>query len=206
MTHAIPMHRSRQGGAVLLVGMVMLMLVTLIALAVIRLSTQHTRIVNNEQVRGEATVAANYALDMVLNAPAATWDPFKGAGTSEYVNLGAVTAGNDSAANSVEVKVSNLDCRRARVLKNAELVKKDGSFFYVDKADTSCFGGGGSSLTIVDPSAGGGATDGSLCATVLYDMQAQTVDGNAQLLGAATTVTQGVEVRTDITTIDTSCS
>ena len=196
---------SRQRGAVLIVGMVMLLLVTLIALAVVRLSTQHTRIVNNEQVRGEATSAANYALDMVLNAPATSWDGFKGAGSSAFVNLGVVSAGGDNVANSVEVKVRNLDCRRARVLKNAELVKKSGAFYYVDKEDTSCFGGGGTPLTIVDPTKAGSPNDGSLCASVLYDMQAQTLSAN-QLIGAGATVTQGVEVRTDLTTLDGSCS
>jgi hypothetical protein len=197
---------SSQRGAVLLVGMVMLMLVTLIALGIIRLSTQHTLIVNNEQVRGEATSAANYALDMMLNAPATSWDQFKGAGTSQYVNLGMVVAGDDGAANSVEVKVQNLDCRRARVLKNAELVKKSAGFFYVEKEDASCFGGGGTPLTIVDPSSAAASSDGSLCATVFYEVQAHTAGSERKLLGAGATVTQGVEVRTDITSMDGSCS
>ena len=198
--------RAAQRGAVLMVGMVMLMLITLIALGIIRLSTQHTQIVNNEQVRGEATSAANYALDLVLNAPATTWDHYKGAGKPEYINLGVVTAGGDSAANSVAVQVQNLDCRRARVLKNGELVKKSGSFYYVAMDDASCFGGGGTPLTIVDPTLGGTVSDASLCATVLYEVQAQTAAADSQLLGAGATVTQGVEVRTDITALAGSCT
>ena len=42
--------RSDQAGAVLLIGMVMLLMVSLIAVSVIRLSTRHTQVVSNEQV------------------------------------------------------------------------------------------------------------------------------------------------------------
>ena len=67
-----------------------------------------------------------------------------------------------------------------------------------------CGGGGGGGLTIVDTSKVGSPTDDSLCATVLYDMQAQAND--SKLLNAAPVVQQGVEVRTDITELASSCS
>ena len=45
-----------------------------------------------------------------------------------------------------------MNCKRARVIKNVELVKRSGSVAYVDPADASCFGGGSNTgLTIVDP-------------------------------------------------------
>jgi hypothetical protein len=37
-------------------------------------------------------------------------------------------------------------------------------------------------------------------------VQAQTAGSDRKLLGAGATVTQGVEVRTDITSLDGSCS
>lgn len=201
--------RSAQSGAVLMIGMVMLLMVSLIAVSVIRLSTRNTQVVSNEQVRTEAVAAANYALDTVLNQPYTTWDPYKAAGTTTSVNLGTSKASDtlaDSTAGAMNVTVDNLTCKRARVLKNAELLKKNpAGIYYVAATDSSCFGGGGSTgLTIVDPSKVGSPTDDSLCATVLYELQAKAND--PKLLNAAPVVHQGVEVRTDITALADSCS
>lgn len=201
--------RSDQAGAVLLIGMVMLLMVSLIAVSVIRLSTRHTQVVSNEQVRSEAVAAANYALDVVLNQPYTTWDPYKAAGTTTSVNLGTSKADDsaaDSASGSMNVKVDNLTCKRGRVLKNSELLHQNAAgIYYVSATDTSCFGGPGpAGLTIVDPTKVGSPSDDSLCATVLYDLQAQAND--PKLLNAAPIVQQGVEVRTDITALAGSCS
>lgn len=192
-----------QCGAVLMIGMVMLIMLILVALAVVRLSTAHTQVVNNEQVRTEANAAAEYALDLVLNQPFTTWDKYSGTGASELANLGVV-ATQDTVANSMSVTVSNLTCKRARVIKNAELIKTtNAGVKFVDAPDASCFGGGSPGLTIVDPAAIGSPTDDSLCATVLFQMQASPSD--ARLLSAQKTVVQGVEVRVDITAKDDKC-
>jgi flagellar basal body-associated protein FliL len=187
--------RSKQSGAVLLIALVILVMMMLIAASVIRLSMRHTQVVNNEQVRTEAETAADYALDLVLNTPATKWDGYRNAGKTEYVNLG-ISNKTDTQANSVAVTVSNLTCKRTRVIKNAELIKKTGTLYYVAASDASCFGGGGSPLTIVDPTALGSPTDDSLCANVLYEMQAQVTD--PKLLEAKVTVAQGVEVRSSV--------
>jgi Tfp pilus assembly protein PilX len=201
--HACARRRSdararRQFGNVMLVAMVMLLMLTLIAVGVVRLSTRHTQVVNNEQVRTEAVAAANYALDMVINEPASTWKDFKTAtGKKMYVNLGTQTT-DDSEENSIGVTVKNMACRRARLIKNTELVKTSAGVSYVEPGDTSCFGGGsGTGLTIIDPSAAGVTTGNSNCATVLYEVEANA--GDAKLLNATARVVQGVEVRTEIT-------
>ncbi len=192
--------RPRQSGTVLLIGIVMLLMVTLVALGVIRLSMRHTQVVNNEQVRSEAVSAASYALDLVLNAPADTWDVYRGAGTTQAINIGLSSSG-DAAAESVAVQVSGLHCVRSRLIKNGELVKTSGSVKYVASADTACFGGGGTPLTIVDPSAIGSPNDDSLCAAVLYQVEGRAAD--EKLLGADATVVQGVSVRRGIDELTT---
>lgn len=195
--------RAAQRGAVLMIGMVMLIMLTLVALSVIRMSTLHTQVVNNEQLRTEANAAAEYALDLVLNQSFTTWDKYVGAGATELANLG-VQATQDTVANSMSVTVSNLVCRRARVAKNSEFMKTGaGGMKYVDAVDSSCFGGGAAGLTIVDPAALGSPTDDSLCANVLYEMQATPTA--AALLSAQTTVRQGVEVRVEISAKDDKC-
>lgn len=204
-----PLARSTQTGAVLLIGMVMLLMVSLIAASVIRLSTHHTQVVNNEQLRTEAVAAANYALDTVLNQPRTNWDPYKTAtGAAVNVNLGTVKADDSTAGSTngtMSVTVEKLTCKRARVIKNAELIKKNADdVTYVGESDAACFGGGGGGgPTIVDVAKVGSPNDDSLCATVLYDMQAKAND--AKLLNAAPVVQQGVEVRTDITTLGSDC-
>jgi hypothetical protein len=188
-----------------MIGMVLLLMLTLMAIAVIRLSARHTLVANNDQVRTEATAAANYALDMVLNEPATTWDDLKTAtGRVSLVNLG-IQKTADTAAGSVGVTVRNMSCKRARVIKNAELVKQSGGLSYVEPSDTSCFGQtSGTGLTIVDPTAVGAAGGDSNCGTVLYEVEAEAAD--AKLLNATAKVVQGVEVRTDITTLSSSCN
>lgn len=197
-------HRQ-QRGAVLVITLVIMLMMTLIAAGVIRLTTRHTQVVNNEQLRTEAVAAAHYALDMVLNEPPSTWADLKtAAGRVQYVNLGTESA-SDEADVSVGVTVRNMTCKRARIIKNAELVREAAGTAYVLPEDASCFGGASNTgLTIVDPSALGTPSGNSNCATVLYDVQAEVVDD--KLLSATARMTQGVEVRTDITTLATACN
>ena len=197
--------RQRQSGMVLMIGMVMLLMLTLVAVGVIRMAGRHSQVVDNAQVRSEASAAGHYALDLVINEPATTWDDLKTAsGRNIAVNLGSLNS-VESSANSVNVAVRNMTCKRARIIKNVELVKRSGGVSYVDPVDASCFGGGSNTgLTIVDPDAVGTPTGDSYCGTVLYEVQAQAAD--AKLLDATATVVQGVEVRTDIASLASSCN
>lgn len=182
-----------QQGATLLVGMIMLILITLITLTVYRVSTTHTQVVNNEQLRSEAVSAANVALDAFLSTEVTTWAQYEGVGQSLGINLGNLDDTSAAAANTVAVAVRGLECRRARIIKNGELIKDAGGVKYVTPDDSFCFGGGGTPLTIVDTSAIGSPNDDSLCANVLYEVTAQSND--PKLLNASATITQGVEVR-----------
>lgn len=205
---------ARQRGAVLMIGLVLLLMLTLVAVGVVRLSMRHTQIVNNEQVRTEATAAAHYALDAVLNSPSTTWGGFAGSvGSTVFANLGTTQTADTEAA-SVAVSVKNLECKRGRLMKNSEFIKTRTSggnvVKYVEASDTSCIkpagggtGGGGGGIVIVDDSSPGVAGDDSLCGTVLWEMQAQTTD--PRLLASNTTVTQGVEVRETVTTLADAC-
>ena len=197
--------RRSQSGAVLVVGMVMLLMLTLVAVGVIRMAGRHSQVVDNAQVRSEASAAGHYALDLVLNEPATTWDDLKTPnGRNIAVNLGMLGSA-ETRANSVNVAVANMTCKRARIIKNVELVKRSGNVSYVDPADASCFGGGSNTgLTIVDPDAIGSPTGDSNCGTVLYDVQARAAD--EKLLDATASVVQGVEVRTDIASLASSCN
>ena len=60
-------HRQRQRGAILIISLIMLVTLTLIAVTVINLSTVNLRIVNNMQVRLEATSSAQRMIDRVIS-------------------------------------------------------------------------------------------------------------------------------------------
>ena len=181
---------ARQRGAVLMVGMVMVLMITLIALSVIRLTARHTQVVNNEQVRTEATAAANFGLDTVLNQSFATgnWAQYSGsAGANINVNLGIrQSADANDGTGAVPVKVNNLVSKRCRRIMNSELFSSDGSITVKNK---QCIYTPQTNLSI------GTASTGSACSTVLYEMQAGVDTANAaDMLGASTPVIQGVDV------------
>jgi Tfp pilus assembly protein PilX len=185
---------NEQKGATLLIGMIMLILITLMTLTVYRVSTTHTKVVNNEQLRSEAVSAANVALDAFLSTEVSTWNQYEGmVGKELGVNLGNLDGTAAIASNTVSVSLRNLECRRARVIKNSELIKESAGIKYVTPDDSFCFGSGGTSLTIVDVSAIGSPSDDSLCANVLYEVVA--VSNDPKLLNASATISQGVEVR-----------
>lgn len=184
--------RRTQRGATLMIGMVMLLLITLVAASVFKVATTHTQVVNNQQLRTEAVNAANAALDVFLSSEVTTWAPYE-TGRDLQINLGNLAGVEAEASSMVAVAVENLECRRARVIKNAELIQGPAGAEYVSEANSYCFGGGGAPLTIVDTAAIGTPNDDSLCANVLYEVVARTND--AKLLNAQATITQGVEVR-----------
>lgn len=192
---------SAQQGIVLITSIVMLVMMSLIAITMIRLGTRHTQVVNNEQLRVEAEAAANYALDLVLNDSANTWKVYEGAGRIEKVNIGLddMMAASTTA---IDVTVHQLQCRRIRVLKNEELISSQGGMNFVSASNASCFGGGQNQMTIVDTGSGASSAGDSLCASALYEVRAQTSD--ARLLGANAVITQGVNVRRSVLELD-SC-
>lgn len=192
---------SAQQGIVLITSIVMLVMMSLIAISMIRLGTRHTLVVNNEQLRVEAEAAANYALDLMLNDSANLWDVYKGNGRVEQLNIGLDDMSAQSGA-AIAVNVRNLQCRRIRILPNSDLIKFDGTMNYVSNTDASCFGGGQMQMTIVDTSSGTSGAGDSLCAEALYEAQAQTSDD--RLLGANVLITQGVNVRRSVLQLD-SC-
>ena len=197
----VPLRKQR--GAVLVTGLVMLILLMLVATAVIRMSMAHTQVVNNEQWRAEATAAANYALDAVLNASPETWTKFEGAGTDIPVNIGLKGA-VDTAGGLVKVSVKDLRCRQQRRIKNADLVRMKDGVYYVPADDATCFGSPGGPLVITDPTKVSVPNEFSTCVAQVVEMTA-SVSGVPELPNTRVDVTQGVEVRLNLAELDEDC-
>jgi Tfp pilus assembly protein PilX len=188
--------KPKQRGTVLLIGMVMLLMITMIAVGLIRLSTRHTQVVNNEQVRTESVAASNYALDIVLNQPQTQWSGYDGAGKVEYVNLGTVQS-DDATTVSVPVRVSNLAMKRCRRIMLSELITVVGGVNQVASENKGCIvQSSPDQATIVDTGSPGTPNGKSYCAASLFEVQATSDSTDAKVLQASATSVQGVEVRT----------
>lgn len=191
---------STQQGIVLISSIVMLVLMSLIAISMIRLGTRHTQVVNNEQLRVEAEAAANYALDLMLNDSANFWDVYKGSGKELQVNIGLKDISADSGS-AITVRVRNLKCRRIEIIPNSKLIQSNGTMNYVSETDAPCFGDDDPQIKIFDTSNPANSGDKSLCVNALYEAQAQTSDDG--LLGADVLITQGVNVRRSVLDLST---
>jgi Tfp pilus assembly protein PilX len=76
-----PRNTSRQQGAALVVGMIMLVLITLMLVTALNLGTTNFRAMTNMQFRSEAIAAANQAIEQVISTP------FTAAPTAESINV-----------------------------------------------------------------------------------------------------------------------
>jgi Tfp pilus assembly protein PilX len=65
--HQLPDYEKKQCGATLLVGLIMLVVLTLLALSSIRMSNTNLKVVGNMQVKNEAAAAAQQAIERMLS-------------------------------------------------------------------------------------------------------------------------------------------
>jgi Tfp pilus assembly protein PilX len=72
---------SRQSGAALVVGMIMLVLITLMLVTALNLGTTNFRAMTNMQFRSEAIAASNKAIEQVISSP------FTAAPAAETINV-----------------------------------------------------------------------------------------------------------------------
>jgi len=85
-----PMLRNarRERGAVLFMGLIMLVAITLLALSGIRMSTANLRVVGNMQAQTEAMAAAQQAIDVVLGSVDNFYTPVASSATIDIDNDG----------------------------------------------------------------------------------------------------------------------
>lgn len=184
----------RQRGAVLFVGLIMLILITLLAVSAIRLANTNLLVAGNEQFQKEAEDAANYHLDLALNSA-----NFIDSNVATTADLPAFAgAANTGTSTSYNVTVAPPICKRYRYIKKGELVNPVDNSVPVD--NLPCFGGSSATgITIVSATA---LNDDSLCATSLWEMTANTeLPGT----GAKAQVVQGIEMRIDYAKAKDAC-
>ncbi len=189
----------REGGAVLFVALIILFLMTLLAVAAMRLTTTNLQVVGNEQFKAEAQTAAAFALDQTVNNK-----DFIGITTSTTQKVSLTMDDSTADASALSVALGAPACKRHRLITKSELVTQVGGQYTVSSQDLPCFGGlpsGGA--TIIDLSAAGTSSDDSLCTTALFDVQASVNDPTTS---ASVTVNQGIELRMEAADADAKCA
>ena len=178
-----PLRSARsQRGVTLFVALVLLVMVTLLAVSSFRVSNTNLKVVASMQGKGEAVAAAQTAIENVLSSAAFAENPQLVASTPIPIDITGM-------GDSKYVYTVNLTpiptCLKARPTNPAELdINKP--------SDRPCFG-----TALI-----GQATLATSCAETIWEITATTRDTVTQ---AATTVRQGVAMRTSTTEALASC-
>ena len=167
-----------QHGAALVVSLIMLVLLTLFALAVINMSTVNLRVANNEQIKTQSIASAQQAIEQVASTnfpanpqPMTVAVDINSDGTPDY----NVAVAKPVCNNSVPIKLVELDIAQS--------------------SDVACFASATSSGSGAVGNAGSG---NSVCANTQWDVAATATElANS---GATVTVHQGVGQRVPIGT------
>ncbi|MDE2584621.1 MAG: hypothetical protein KGN39_04420 [Betaproteobacteria bacterium] len=183
---------TRQRGFTLFVGLIILLLMTLLALAAIRMATTNVQTIGNEQFRNEADAASNLVLDQVVNDSNFVADYAAAPPVSANVGQGTYV-----------VVVAKPSCKRFRVIPVGELVTKVNGQDTITTANIPCIQGQGSSPLTIAGGTSATTSSASLCAKTLWDVQAQVTSD--AITGASSTVNQGIETQMAITDTLNSC-
>ena len=171
----------RQGGITLFVALVMLVMVTLLAVSSFRVSNTNLKVIASTQGKGEATAAAQAAIEQVLSSAAFSSDPASIAATPITVDV----SGDGTSDYSVSMNPKPT-CIKSRPTDPTTLD-------IANPNDRPCFG---SALV-------GQVTTASSCADTIWEITATTQD---TVTSATTLVRQGVSMRVSVTDALSSCS
>ena len=188
--------RASQRGTTLIIGMIMLVLMTLLAVTSFTLGRGELQIITNMQFQAEASSAAQRALEQVIsdvNFPSHASNvfatPCSGANTVCYDT-------NGDGTNDVTVTIRSRSdsakpvCVAARMIPNHSLNLSNTNDLGCASGVTQTFG------------VAGATTGFSLCADSVWDVQAVAQDNITQ---ARATATEGVSVRVAAASINNEC-
>lgn len=176
---SLPPSPRRQRGITMLIAMIMLIMVTLLAVASFRASNTNLKVVSSMQGRQEAVASAQAVIEQVMSSPFFSEEPATVAATPFTVDI------NNDATPDFNVALAVPTCLRARPTVAAQLDLGNVN-------DRKCLGSGRA----------GAGTLASFCSDTIWELSASTSD---KVTGAATTVRQGVAMRVAATDALTSC-
>lgn len=181
--------RARQGGVTLIVGLIMLVLMTLMAITMFHMGTTQTVVVANAQQNVRGLAAAQTAIDTALNSSNFTKTPdIAITGTLACANGAAntlcVSSNGDGVKDFVVTLTPKPFCVTATPIQAAQLDLSAGP----GAADLACL----SSTQQGQFAVAGSATGETLCANSVWEVGAQAVDS---VTNTTVSVTEGVGLR-----------
>lgn len=171
---------SRQQGATLVVGMIMLILISLLAVASFRLGKTDLQIVGNMQQRKQALSAAQQTIEQIISSTLFTTAPTNALPNpcGGVVNTACVDVNGDGVAD-VNVSITVL-CDAIEPILNSSLN-------LANPNDAGCAMGANQNLGVA-----GVASNNSMCSNSVWDAQATAIDA---ITSAQYVIDQGVSVR-----------
>lgn len=188
---------QRQGGFTLVVGLIMLILMTVLALSTFNFGNTSFQVVSNLQQRSEAASASQEALDRVISSLAFVNTPNSVFSSTNCPSGVTVSNGlcvdlNGDGKILIQVALNPApSCVQAKVLKNATLD-------LTNAYDAGCVVGQQQSFGIE----GSTGTGDSLCADTVWNVDASATDPVTQ---AQSVISEGIAVRSPKDSVDTSC-
>lgn len=168
--------RTRQGGATLVVGLVMLVVLTLLVVSAIRAGNINMRIAGNTQLQQEAAAAAQVAIEQVISTN------FTANPVGQTVNVDIDNNGTTDYSVTVKPQV----CNSSLALTNASLDP-------TNAADQPCISTSTAHNTgLMTQGTVAAATGQSWCYAQQWDVEADVQDANS---GAQAVAHQGVALR-----------
>jgi len=172
--------RHRQQGATLLVGLIMLVLVTLLAVSSFNLGKSNLTIVANMQHRTESLESAKATLEEVISRTDFADNPASALTSGCGTNTQCFDVNGDGTSD-VTVALTPTPCiKKAQTIKNNQLD-------LTNPEDAGCSTGATQNLGIA-----GAVTGDSLCADTVWEITAVASDSVTQ---ARQTAVQGVAIR-----------
>ncbi|WP_153109272.1 pilus assembly PilX family protein [Propionivibrio limicola] len=186
---------SRQGGFVLVMGLIMLVLLTVMAVLAFRLGANQTIIVANAQHRNEGLDAAQQAIETVVNSSNFTQNPAASIASSNCSdgssNTHCVDSNGDGKSDFRVTLTPQPGCVLAAPIPASQL-----DFTNLD--DLACSAETQQTFGV----SGASPSGNSLCANSTWEVNAEAVD---TATGATVNVAQGVAVRIAATDMATNC-
>jgi len=182
---------SSQHGAVLIVALILLVLITLIGVSTASLINSNTKVLANFEGRAAVKSAAISALQQAIARGTLVSSDVVFANPCTTSRTTCIDANGDGAlvaGQDILVTISDIKCISAAIISNDELD------VFSSLEDQSCY---------QPPQAANPGNNDSLCAEATWDVAATAVD---PITGASSTVRQGLSTRTQANLISTACN
>lgn len=174
--------RATQGGNTLLIGLIMLLLITILAVVSFKLVKGNLQVAGNMQQRTQTFSAAQGAIEQVLSSSVFTTTPSS-----------VITNPCNGVSNTLCYDVSGRGVSDVTVTVTPTCVSTQvipvTALNVTNPEDAGCILGGGQSFGTA-----GAGNNNSMCANALWDIQADATDS---LNNAKYTVHEGVAVHVD---------